>query len=176
MLVTLILSRLKLRPNNLINIVLHKQINTMFPVVSRAMFSRQKNMAIIVRGYKNIVIEPPESLKVLPEDKTRTCETGPASLRTIRQVTESVKLKEQNKTLTTRDVSLPRDLKDGTQPDVLVVDSISGVPPRLKERTVRIFRPCRTAMQSGTEQTHSWRLEFNAEEKWENPVMGWTSS
>lgn len=31
-------------------------------------------------------------------------------------------------------------------------------------------------MQSGKQNSSSWRLDFNVEDKWENPLMGWASS
>lgn len=41
----------------------------------------------------------------------------------------------------------------------------------------RIYRPAKTAMQSGTAKTRQWILEFAPEEKREiDPLMGWTSS
>lgn len=43
--------------------------------------------------------------------------------------------------------------------------------------TARIFRPARTAMQSGTARTRHWVLEFTADSAREvDPLMGWTSS
>lgn len=54
--------------------------------------------------------------------------------------------------------------------------AISGAPLNLTKRTVRIFLPSRTAMQSGSMQTRQWRLEFDIQPKWENPLMGWTTS
>jgi len=39
-----------------------------------------------------------------------------------------------------------------------------------------VYQPSRTAMQSGSQQTRYWRLDFDIQEKWENPLMGWTSS
>jgi len=41
----------------------------------------------------------------------------------------------------------------------------------------RIYQPARTAMQSGTAQTHQWILEFapGASRKLD-PLMGWTGS
>ncbi len=56
-------------------------------------------------------------------------------------------------------------------------DILSGVPGEVAtNRKVRIYRPCKTAMQSGTKQTHKWKLDFDVLSKWENPTMGWTSS
>ncbi len=41
----------------------------------------------------------------------------------------------------------------------------------------RIFKPARTAMQSGPAQTKDWVLEYEPEAPREiDPLMGWTSS
>lgn len=41
----------------------------------------------------------------------------------------------------------------------------------------RIYRPSKTAMQSGTAQTQKWVLEFDRESaRTTEPLMGWTSS
>jgi hypothetical protein len=41
----------------------------------------------------------------------------------------------------------------------------------------RIYRPARTAMQSGKAKTHEWVLEFApASARTPDPLMGWTSS
>lgn len=41
----------------------------------------------------------------------------------------------------------------------------------------RIYKPARTAMQSGTRRTRQWRLEFEPQSALEvEPLMGWTSS
>ncbi len=41
----------------------------------------------------------------------------------------------------------------------------------------RIYRPSRTAMQSGTARTRHWVLEFApSEARQTDPLMGWTSS
>ncbi|EDO31162.1 predicted protein [Nematostella vectensis] len=54
---------------------------------------------------------------------------------------------------------------------------LTGIPEwHLKNRTVRIFKPARNAMQSGTQSFQSWRLEFDTMERWENPLMGWAST
>ena len=42
---------------------------------------------------------------------------------------------------------------------------------------VRIYRPSRTATQSGTAGTHNWVLEYEPETpRRPEPLMGWTSS
>lgn len=41
----------------------------------------------------------------------------------------------------------------------------------------RIYKPARTAMQSGVAKTHKWVLDFAPESAREvDPLMGWTSS
>jgi hypothetical protein len=41
----------------------------------------------------------------------------------------------------------------------------------------RIYRPTKTAMQSGRAKTHVWLLEFEpASARTPDPLMGWTSS
>jgi ETC complex I subunit conserved region len=43
--------------------------------------------------------------------------------------------------------------------------------------TARIYRPSKTAMQSGTAKTTRWLLEYDAEaDRQVEPLMGWTSS
>lgn len=54
---------------------------------------------------------------------------------------------------------------------------LTGVPEEhIKTRRVRIFVPTRNAMQSGTHNTHAWKMEFETRERWENPLMGWCST
>ena len=57
------------------------------------------------------------------------------------------------------------------------VGVISGVPDEhIKTRRVRIYQPAKNAMQSGTSNTKLWQIEFETRERWENPLIGWTSS
>lgn len=57
------------------------------------------------------------------------------------------------------------------------VSDVSGIPEvQTETRRARIFKPAPNAMQSGTANTHKWALEFEHQERWENPLMGWTSS
>jgi len=54
---------------------------------------------------------------------------------------------------------------------------ITGVPQEhTASRRVKIFQPAKSAMQSGTENTHGWKMEFETRERWENQLMGWSSS
>lgn len=57
------------------------------------------------------------------------------------------------------------------------VGYVSGVPEEhIKTRRVRIYQPAKNAMQSGTNNIHFWQMDFDTRERWENPLMGWTSS
>ena len=57
------------------------------------------------------------------------------------------------------------------------IQPITGVPEEhVKTRLVRIFIPAKNAMQSGVYGTRRWKIEFDTRERWENPLMGWTSS
>jgi hypothetical protein len=41
----------------------------------------------------------------------------------------------------------------------------------------RIYRPAKTAMQSGRAQTRKWILEYEpATPRWPDPLMGWASA
>jgi hypothetical protein len=41
----------------------------------------------------------------------------------------------------------------------------------------RIYKPARTAMQSGLARTHTWAIDFEPQEaRMIEPLMGWTSS
>eukprot|EP00834_Sanchytrium_tribonematis_P001570 NODE_39_length_35218_cov_0.479655.p33 type:complete len:146 gc:universal NODE_39_length_35218_cov_0.479655:22921-23358(+) len=54
--------------------------------------------------------------------------------------------------------------------------SIPQPTGEILKRTAIIFKPAKTAMQSGIENTKYWRLKFDTQEKTENPLIGWTSS
>merc|ERR550519_1984946 len=57
------------------------------------------------------------------------------------------------------------------------ITAVSGVPEEhIKERYVRIYRPAKNAMQSGTAGVRRWRIEFETRERWENNLMGWAST
>ena len=60
--------------------------------------------------------------------------------------------------------------------EVTEVTETSGLPRAQVGRKARIFMPARHAMQSGSHNTRTWRLEFENQERWENPLMGWASS
>eukprot|EP00088_Acartia_fossae_P068292 TRINITY_DN862_c0_g1_i2.p1 TRINITY_DN862_c0_g1~~TRINITY_DN862_c0_g1_i2.p1 ORF type:complete len:191 (+),score=47.99 TRINITY_DN862_c0_g1_i2:35-574(+) len=54
---------------------------------------------------------------------------------------------------------------------------VNGMPEeQILERTVRIFKPAKNAMQSGTAGIKRWKIEWNTQERWENNLMGWSST
>merc|ERR1712128_88735 len=59
-------------------------------------------------------------------------------------------------------------------PDVSLT---SGMPEEeRKERVVRIYKPAKNAMQSGTAGIKRWKIEFDNQQRWENNLMGWSST
>merc|ERR1712059_14829 len=57
------------------------------------------------------------------------------------------------------------------------VSLTSGMPEEeRKERLVRIYKPAKNAMQSGTAGIKRWKIEFDNQQRWENHLMGWSSS
>eukprot|EP00732_Lithocolla_globosa_P006990 Lithocolla_globosa_v1_NODE_8505_length_812_cov_10.668428.p1 type:complete len:168 gc:universal NODE_8505_length_812_cov_10.668428:566-63(-) len=56
------------------------------------------------------------------------------------------------------------------------VAAISGAPLKHANRPVTIYQPSRNVMQSGTHQTRYWKIQYGVQQRWENPMMGWTSS
>ncbi|XP_054731258.1 NADH dehydrogenase [ubiquinone] iron-sulfur protein 4, mitochondrial [Anastrepha obliqua] len=64
-----------------------------------------------------------------------------------------------------------------TVPTKVDLSPISGVPEEhVKTRRVRIHIPPKNAMQSGSDNVNHWQIEFDNRERWENPLMGWTST
>lgn len=43
-------------------------------------------------------------------------------------------------------------------------------------RRVKIAQSVKNAMQSGTDNVGTWQLSFETRERWENPLMGWSST
>jgi len=63
--------------------------------------------------------------------------------------------------------------------EVLTADVISGAPPELRHRAIRIYQPARNTMQSGAGKSERWRIDWDILQgagRWENPLMGWASS
>lgn len=60
---------------------------------------------------------------------------------------------------------------------VMRVDAAASTPPSLTRRRVYIYQPSLSTTQSGALHADEWRIDFdNTQARWENPLMGWTSS
>jgi NADH dehydrogenase (ubiquinone) Fe-S protein 4 len=88
-------------------------------------------------------------------------------------------VKDTKNVFETKDEAERKKLMQGkiTVDVALDITSVTGVPEEhTRSRRVRIFKPSKNAMQSGTANISRWRMEFETRERWENPLMGWTSS
>ncbi|XP_064978979.1 NADH dehydrogenase [ubiquinone] iron-sulfur protein 4, mitochondrial-like [Musa acuminata AAA Group] len=56
------------------------------------------------------------------------------------------------------------------------IGTVSGVPHEHLRRRVIIYSPARTATQQGSGKVGKWKINFVSTQKWENPLMGWTST
>ncbi|KAI3508886.1 hypothetical protein L1887_23906 [Cichorium endivia] len=56
------------------------------------------------------------------------------------------------------------------------VGIVSGIPQEQLRRRVLIYSPARTASQQGAGKVGKWKINFLSTQKWENPLMGWTST
>ncbi|XP_022775104.1 NADH dehydrogenase [ubiquinone] iron-sulfur protein 4, mitochondrial-like isoform X2 [Durio zibethinus] len=56
------------------------------------------------------------------------------------------------------------------------VGMVSGIPEEHLRRRVVIYSPARTATQQGSGKVGKWKINFMSTQKWENPLMGWTST
>ncbi|KAL2895052.1 NADH dehydrogenase [ubiquinone] iron-sulfur protein 4 mitochondrial [Bienertia sinuspersici] len=56
------------------------------------------------------------------------------------------------------------------------IGKVSGIPDEHLRRRVMIYSPARTATQQGAGKVGKWKINFLSTQKWENPLMGWTST
>ncbi|GBG81148.1 hypothetical protein CBR_g31824 [Chara braunii] len=56
------------------------------------------------------------------------------------------------------------------------IGEVSGVPMEHLRRRVVIFQPAKVVTQSGSSKWNKWGITFLSTKKWENPLMGWTST
>eukprot|EP00173_Palmaria_palmata_P002748 Plantae.Rhodophyta-Palmaria_palmata.ctg28576.p1 GENE.Plantae.Rhodophyta-Palmaria_palmata.ctg28576~~Plantae.Rhodophyta-Palmaria_palmata.ctg28576.p1 ORF type:complete len:174 (-),score=11.59 Plantae.Rhodophyta-Palmaria_palmata.ctg28576:172-621(-) len=60
------------------------------------------------------------------------------------------------------------------------INVLSGAPEKHLVRAVRIFKPAKVATQQGRgSSTHMWHVKFDkvsGNDRWTNPLMGWTST
>ncbi|CAI7739731.1 unnamed protein product [Closterium sp. NIES-53] len=53
---------------------------------------------------------------------------------------------------------------------------VSGIPKEQLQRKVVVYSPARAASQQGMGRHGQWKIRFDTTQKWENPLMGWTST
>jgi NADH dehydrogenase (ubiquinone) Fe-S protein 4 len=64
---------------------------------------------------------------------------------------------------------IPEDAED--------VSDVSGVPKEsITDRVAFIHLKAKNCMQSGTYGLNKWYIEFDHQENWKNPLMGWEST
>lgn len=81
--------------------------------------------------------------------------------------TSRIRCEDMDKTKTTSKIE---------QTSVDNISRINAVPSTLlKTRTARIYKTSKNVMQSGTHDTHCWKIDFGQDKHWENHLMGWTS-
>ncbi|XP_078436127.1 NADH-ubiquinone oxidoreductase-like protein [Wolffia australiana] len=56
------------------------------------------------------------------------------------------------------------------------IGMVSGIPQEQLQRKVVIYSPARAATQQGSGKVGKWKINFMSTQKWENPLMGWTST
>ncbi|KAI3972763.1 hypothetical protein MKX01_019421 [Papaver californicum] len=56
------------------------------------------------------------------------------------------------------------------------IGMVSGIPREHLHRRVVIYSPARSATQQGSGKVGKWKINFMSNQKWENPLMGWTST
>ncbi|KAL5260378.1 hypothetical protein ACHWQZ_G010487 [Mnemiopsis leidyi] len=69
------------------------------------------------------------------------------------------------------EVSTVADAQDANR-----LTRLSGFSQVEQTRKVKIFIPAKNVMQSGTHGKDRWRLKWDTQERYENPLMGWASS
>lgn len=60
--------------------------------------------------------------------------------------------------------------------DVNRLTQLTGFKEIEQSRKVQIHIPAKNVMQSGTFGNNKWRLRWDTQERFENPLMGWASS
>ena len=63
-----------------------------------------------------------------------------------------------------------------TPRDITEMAVFSGMPTEQKNRTVVIAPRMNKTLQSGGATNHLWQITWKNQERWSNPLMGWTST
>jgi len=134
-------------------------------VAARKLYSPIRKPLISVR-YNSTIIPVKESALVKNEEAT--------------QIRDKPDYTAEVDQASSRFSPVPRRVMDGSEDnEVLPAAVLSGAPIELQARNVRIYKPAKTATQSGDWHGHQWRMDWDLLSKghrWENPLMGWQSS
>jgi len=101
------------------------------------------------------------------------------SVRNVRNVRFVRMYSSENKIVSVEDKRKTAAELAGVKPEnisAIEISSITGLPEEHRQRTANIYQPARNPMQQGTNGIKNWRVDFDMRERWENPMMGWTSS
>ncbi|KAJ8670427.1 hypothetical protein QAD02_001686 [Eretmocerus hayati] len=131
--------------------------------------------AWMIRFEGNVEIDS----KQLSVSSTLRCLKGIADVSKALQVVEPDRKSADEFFKSEAQIQRSRDKKKliTTESEVNAVGIVSGVPEEhRKTRTVLIYMPSKSSMQSGTDNIHFWQISFDTRERWENPCMGWCSS
>lgn len=94
----------------------------------------------------------------------------------------SAKLPEDFGSLVQKEVPNVKDLTEHIPVPEKEIGMCAGVPLETFKRKAWVFTSARTAGQQGMANTiynskgRPWRISFDTESKWINPLMGWTST
>ena len=117
-----------------------------------------------------------ESSRFLSTDSSKTSETS------IHKLSPNLITVQKDKDLELMDPEM-KEHKNKLKQTLLTIDEpmvvtdFNGVPEEhIDERRVTIMRRTKNAMQSGGYGYKKWKIEFENRERWENPLMGWTST
>jgi len=84
---------------------------------------------------------------------------------------------ENNRSVTPDHVyDVPDGLGPGLPEDPREVTTLDGQPALQRARTVVISQKAQSAMTSVGHKSKAWVLHWKVEERWSNPLMGWTST
>lgn len=129
---------------------------------SRSMHSRAPMRPAFPRRAENKKEPLPPPLQPVDAHHSWHPQTQPSQLIKPRSPDEFLKINEEVKP----------DHKASTQQ----VSSLEGVPEYELGRRVFISRPTRSATQAAYGTTSGWVLAYQHEDRWTNPMMGWTST
>lgn len=88
------------------------------------------------------------------------------------------RLREANsKSVTPAHVAVaPDGLTPGLPANPTEITTLNGQPALHRERTVLIGQKAQSAMTSASHKSKAWVIQWKTEERWSNPLMGWTST